>query len=310
MNILVTGGAGFIGSHLAETLLRLGHQVTVQDNLSTGKASNLAGRCSLIRGDIRDRDCVDRCVKGQNVVFHLAAYTSVPGSLVESPLCFETNVQGTLNLLESAARWGVGRIVFASTSALYPDLPDGPMGEHIPPDPQTPYAQSKLSGETLLQRFHRDRGLSYAALRFFNVYGPRQDAQSDYAAVIPIFFCRSLRGEPLIIYGDGSQTRDFVYVEDVVSALMRAMGSEVCGVFNVGTGYPVSVLTLAKMIISAVGSHSDYVFADPRPGDVASSTADISLISSQLGWTPQWSVRAGLERTAAWFGAHPSIDVR
>ena len=309
MNILVTGGAGFIGSHVVEKLLSSGHQVTILDNLSTGKECNLSPESQLVMGDVRDGACVDRCVQGQDVVFHLAAYTSVPGSLEYPQVCLETNLEGTRNLLESSCRWGVRRVIFSSTSAVYPGHPDTPKSETTPPEPASPYAASKLEGEALLEWFHQHRGLSYVALRYFNVYGPRQDAESDYASVIPAFISMSQMGETLTIYGDGHQTRDFVYVDDVVQANLQAMESEVCGIFNVGTTYAVSILCLAKAVVGLMGSKSDYTFAEPRPGDVFALTADISLISSGLGWTPRWDLRSGLTRTIDWSRSQSKLEV-
>ncbi len=303
MNILVTGGAGFIGSHLVEALITLGHDVTVLDNLTTGDQGNLGGGCELVVGDIRDPSCVDQCVRGKDAVFHLAAFTSVPESMERPADCRDVNVRGTHNLIESASRHNVKRFIFSSSSAVYPDVPDTPRSEDTPAQPKSPYAESKLEGESLLQWFHQRMGISYAGLRYFNVYGPRQDAQSDYAAVIPIFISASGKNEALTVYGDGSQTRDFVYVTDVVRANLAALESHVCGIFNVGTSKAVSVHSLAKTIIGLMGSRSDYTFVPPRPGDVLSSTSDITRISSILGWNPEWELIPGLEETIKWFSS-------
>lgn len=300
MNILVTGGAGFIGSHLVDALVALGHQVAVLDDLSTGHEENLNPGCRLVRGDIRDRSCVESCATGKEIVFHLAAYTSVPGSMDHPQTCMEINVDGTRKLLESSVQSGVSRFIFSTTSAVYPEFPDTPKSEAAPVEATSPYAESKLRGESLLSEFHREKGLGYMALRYFNVYGPRQGAESDYASVIPAFINRCQRGEDLIIYGDGGQTRDFVYVADVVRANLLAMASQKVGIFNVGTSEAVSVLNLAETISHTMGSSSRYLFEAPRPGDVRSSTADISLISSQLDWRPQWGLKAGLEETIRW----------
>lgn len=296
MNVLVTGGAGFIGSHIVDRLLAAGHQVTVLDNLSTGKRDNLDSSCQLEVGDIQDSDLVRRFVVDKEVVFHLAAFTSVAGSIEHPETCLQINVNGTVNLLEAACQAGVKRVVFSSTSAIYPDHIDRPMAEDSLPDPKSPYAQSKLEGESLLRQHHERYGLSWAALRYFNVYGLRQDAKSDYAAVIPAFVAQIWQNEALTIYGDGRQTRDFVYVEDVAAANLMAMESEECGIFNVGTSNPISILSLAKTLIRMGGSKSTYIFADPRPGDALSSTADISLISEKLGWAPEWDLASGLRK--------------
>jgi len=191
--------------------------------------------------------------------------------------------------------------VFASTSAVYPDHPDIPWSESSEPDPQSPYAESKLEMERLLEQYRQSDGLSYAAMRFFNVYGPRQEAESDYASVIPKFIATRQERRELTIFGDGSQTRDFVYVADVAGALVKAMGSTENGIFNVGTAHAVTVLDLAQWIVELVGTEGGYNFAEPRLGDAMSSTADISRTTSVLGWTPQWELADGLRETLKWF---------
>ena len=301
MNALVTGGAGFIGSHLVKRLLDLDHDVTVLDDLSTGRMENLSENCRLVVGDVREAGCVRSCVAGKDTVFHLAAFTSVAGSIEDPDTCFDVNVTGTENLLQQACLAGVRRVVFSSTSAVYPEHPDTPRAEDTLPDPKSPYAQSKLEGESLLRQYQQREGLSWTALRYFNVYGPSQDAQSDYAAVIPAFLSATLKNEPLTIHGDGQQTRDFVYVEDVVEANLLASASKECGIFNVGTSCPVSILCLAKTVIQLEGSKAGYTFAGPRPGDVLSSTADISQISARLKWAPRWNLNGGLKETSPWF---------
>lgn len=301
MNVLVTGGAGFIGGHVARTLLSAGDAVAVLDNLSTGVRANLDPRCEFLSEDVRDGDRLSAAVRGRDAVVHLAAYTSVPESFREADLCFEVNVEGTLNVLDAAARAGVPKVVFASSSAVYADEPEGPKPETMCPGPCSPYAVSKLEGEHLLAWFRRRRGLHTTALRFFNVYGPRQDARSDYAAVIPIFIERALAGETLTIYGDGQQTRDFIYAQDVADAVLASLRSPCCGVLNVGAGRAVRVLDLAGQILALTGSQGGYTFADRRPGDVASSTADISAIARDLGWIPRTGLEQGLSQTLTWF---------
>lgn len=301
MKILVIGGAGFIGSHTSKELIRMGHVVTVLDNLSSGKKANLPLGCTFVHGDVRYHSCVERCVRDKDIVIHLAAFTSVPESFERAAECFEVNVQGTLNILESAAKCGVRRIVFASSSAVYAEEPNIPKAETMCPEPESPYAVSKLEGEHLLEWYHRRKELQYIALRYFNVYGPRQAANSDYAAVIPIFIERSLSGDALVIHGDGRQTRDFVYVDDVAKANIVAMQDRVCGVYNIGTGIETSVLALAKQIIDLVSSNGSYSFASHRPGDILSSTANIDLIHKRLSWSPKWSLSAGLDKTIEWW---------
>ena len=301
MNVLVTGGAGFIGSHLVEALTGKGHQITVLDDFSSGDPENLVEGCRLVTGDIRDAEAVESCVHGQEVVFHLAAFTSVSESIERPEACLDINVRGMRNLLDRAAAAGVRRVVFASTSAVYPEDWDVPMPEETPPEPKSPYAESKLEGERLLEELRVDRGVSYAALRFFNVYGARQDELSDYASVIPVLISSCLRNEAMTIFGDGTQTRDFVQVADVADAGLRAMESEACGIFNVGTSVPVSVLELADTIKELTGSDSERIFGPPRAGDARSSTADISRIAAELGWSPQWDLSTGLKETIRWF---------
>ena len=301
MNVLVTGGAGFMGGHVTRALLSSGDDVAVLDNLSTGARANLDPRCEFLPGDVRDSDRVSAVMQGRDAVVHLAAYTSVPESFREADLCFEVNVEGTLNVLDAAVRAGVPKVVFASSSAVYADEPDGPKLETMCPGPCSPYAVSKLEGEHLLAWFRRRRGLHTTALRFFNVYGPRQDASSDYAAVIPIFIERALAGETLTIYGNGQQTRDFIYAQDVADAVLASLRSPYCGVLNVGTGRAVRILDLAEQVLSLTGSKGGYVFADRRPGDAASSTADISAIVRDLEWTPGIGLEQGLSQTLRWF---------
>lgn len=307
MDVLVTGGAGFIGSHLTEALVGLGHSVIVLDNLSTGRAEKLPKECSLVVGDIRDRSCVEGCIRPVDVVFHLAAFTSVPGGEERPDECFDVNVNGTRILLEIASLYKVKRFVFSSSSAVYPDSADTPLSEIATAVPQSQYGRSKLDGESLVQWFHQHSGLSYAGLRYFNVYGPRQDVQSNYAAVIPAFISTSCKHEALTIYGDGEQTRDFVYVADVVRANLVALQSEVCGIFNVGTSKATSIHDLARTVIRLTGSKSTYIFEPIRAGDALHSTADISLISSRLGWNSRWDLSAGLQETISWFDVKESV---
>jgi UDP-glucose 4-epimerase len=243
------------------------------------------------------------------VAVHLAAFTSVPESFERFRECYRTNVHGTWNLLEAAARHGLRKVVFASSSAVYAELPDAPKSERDCPEPTSPYGVSKLEGEHLLEIFEKTRGLASAALRFFNVYGPRQPAGSAYAAAVPIFIERGLRGERLVVYGDGQQTRDFVYVGDVARAVVQAALEPATGVFNVGTGEATRVLALADEIARATGGPGDHRFEPLRPGDVRSSTADVSAISAALGWAPEHSLAQGLGETLGWYRAR-TAEVR
>lgn len=301
MRVLVTGGAGFIGGHTAAGLVRLGHQVTVLDNLSTGHRENVPAGCVLVEGDVRDHELVERCVQGQDAVIHLAAFLSVPDSFSGATECFEVNVHGTLNVVEAVAAGGKGRVVFASSSAVYAEAPDVPKAETICPEPASPYAVSKLEGEHVLEWYWKRRGLEYVAFRYFNVYGPRQEADSDYAAVIPKFIERSLRGEALTIYGDGRQTRDFVFIQEVVAANVLAVQGAGQGIYNVGTGIATPILSLAECIIDLARSTSAYMFAPRPPGDILSSTADVGQIAKDLGWNPEWTLPQGLQETIRWW---------
>lgn len=290
---LVTGGAGFIGSHLAELLLREGWTVRIVDNLSTGKRANLPAGAEFVEGDL-SRPPVD----GVDVVFHLAAIASVPRS-VEHPLdSNRANATGTLAVLRAAAHAGVRRVVYASSSSVYGDDPELPKRESMTPRPLSPYAVSKLAGEIYCAQAARHWDVETVSLRFFNVYGPRQDPNSPYAAVIPIFLDRLGRSEPLPICGDGSQTRDFTYVGDVVRGLLRA--AEVPGisgrVFNLAGGKPVSVLDLARVL--APGTPP--VFLPPRKGDILHSYADPTAVRETLGFVLETSLEDGLSATVQW----------
>ncbi|HIQ02466.1 MAG TPA: SDR family NAD(P)-dependent oxidoreductase, partial [Anaerolineales bacterium] len=250
---LVTGGAGFIGSHLVEALVARGERARVLDDFSTGRWENLAavtGQVEVIEGDVRDRAAAARAVDGVEVVIHLAAIPSVQASVEDPQRVMAVNCTGTLNLLEAARAAGVRRFVFASSAAVYGDQTDLPLREDLPPDPLSPYAASKAAGEALCRAYFASYGLPTVVLRFFNVYGPRQDPRSPYSGVISIFVERMRQGLPPVIYGDGEQTRDFVYVGDVVEAVVRAAEREeaVGEVFNIAGGRQTSVLELVKVL--------------------------------------------------------------
>ncbi len=301
MKVVVTGGAGFIGSHLVRALVERGDQVVVVDNLSTGREANLAGlldRCRLVRGDVRKEDLLDQVFRGANVVFHQAAMVSVQKS-VEDPLeCDDVNVRGTLKVLECARRCGVGRVVFASTCAIYGDAEILPKREDLPPCPLSPYAVSKLVNEHYGLLYRRLYGLSVQPLRYFNVFGPGQDPSSDYAAVIPKFITRMLAGDRPIIFGDGEQTRDFIYVGNVVQANLLAADRDSPGQpLNIGTGASYSLNQLVAMLNEILGTSLDPVYREPRQGDVRHSRADVTLAREALGFVPAVGFREGLERT-------------
>ncbi|MDW7775657.1 MAG: NAD-dependent epimerase/dehydratase family protein [Methanosarcinales archaeon] len=280
MNILVTGGAGFIGSHIAEHFSLAGYDVSVLDNLSTGYLRNLpdSPNITFIRGDICDPEAVEKAVAGKDYVFHMAAMVSVPLSCQHPAEAFQNNTLGTLNVLQSSQTAGVKKVVIASSAAVYGNNPVQPKREDMLPEPASPYAISKLDCEYLARMFN-DRGLRTTCLRYFNVYGPRQDPGSAYAAAIPIFMSRAQAGEDLVIYGDGKQTRDFVHVSDVVRANVAAMEHGDGGVFNVATGRSVSINELARTVLEITGSSAGIVYQPERAGDIRHSSADVSRIS-------------------------------
>ena len=281
MRILVTGGAGFIGSHLVEHFQK-DAQVRVLDNLRSGFKKNLEGfDCEFIEGSITDRDVVKEAVKGVDYIFHLAAMISVPESM-ENPIdCVKINTQGTLIVLEEAARAGVKKLCFSSSAAIYGDNPIVPKTENMLPEPKSPYAVTKLDGEYYCRMFQAEGRLNTACMRYFNVFGPRQDPKSQYAAAVPIFIDKALKNEPITIFGDGEQTRDFVYVKDVARAnAYLAQTDGLTGVHNVAYGKSITVNDLAKKIIGLTGSSSTIEYADERPGDVKHSMAAVDKLNT------------------------------
>lgn len=306
--VLVTGGAGFIGGHVARRFEREGYRVRVLDNLATGHRENLSPEWDFIEADLRDAEAVSNAVAGAHFVAHLGAFVSLPESFERHEDCYATNVQGTFNVLEACRRHGIEKLAFASSSAVYSENPAAPKSEHECPNPVSPYATSKLEGEHLLAAFQAHHSLPSVAFRFFNVYGPRQPADSAYAAAVPIFIERGLRGEASTIYGDGSQTRDFVYVEDVANAVVCAIQSGHTGVYNVGTGHPTTVLDLADTIAELTGCAESHRFEAPRAGDLRTSTADMQRIREAFGWTPAYSLEQGLRETLAWYRARSDKD--
>jgi nucleoside-diphosphate-sugar epimerase len=303
---LVTGGAGFIGSHLVEALVAGGCRVTVLDDLSSGHASNLepvAGRITFMRGSICDRELVEKAAAGCEVVFHLAAVVSVPKT-VDDPLgSAAVNEAGSLNVLEAARGARARRLVFASSSAVYGDDPTLPKREDLPPKPLTPYAVQKLVVEYYLRVYQSLYGLETVGLRFFNVFGPRQDPSSPYSGVISIFMNKALTSEAPVIYGDGRQSRDFVFVEDVVQALVSAAKSSSAPgkVFNVGSGKSLTISGLWKLIAAWSGSEDKPVHQPPRPGDIPHSLSAIDSAAADLGFVPRVSLERGLGLTLDWY---------
>ncbi len=296
---LVTGGAGFIGSHLVEALIAQGYQVRVLDNFSTGRWENLASvrdGVEIIEGDIRDLQVVQSAMTSVEVVAHLAAIVSVQASLENPRETIDVNVGGTLNLLEAAHQAGVRRFLFASSAAVYGDHTGPPLQEDLPPRPLSPYAASKVSGEALCQTYQAAYNLPAVVLRFFNVYGPRQDPYSPYSGVISIFVERMRQGLPPVIYGNGSQTRDFVFVGDVVAALLRAGERDgIAGaVLNIARGEETPVIHLVTLLNQVLGTHLEPVFAPSRVGEVHRSAGDPRRAQALLGWQPSVGLAEGL----------------
>jgi UDP-glucose 4-epimerase len=302
---LVSGGAGFIGSNLVRALLERGGQVRVLDNLATGRPTNLsdvAAAVELIEADILDIDAVRRAVRDIEVVFHQAALPSVARSVAEPLVCHEVNATGTLRLLLAARDAHVRRFVYASSSSVYGDDPVLPKSEHLPASPLSPYAVSKLAGEQYCRVVARLYGLEAVCLRYFNVFGPRQDPASEYAAVVPKFISAMTRGEPPMVYGDGTQSRDFTYVANVVQAnLLAAEAAGVSGeVFNVACGRRASLLDLVAALNRILGTDIQPRFGPPRPGDVKHSQADITRAERLLGYAPRVQFEDGLAQVVTW----------
>lgn len=303
MDALVTGGAGFIGSHLVDALLAKGMTVRVLDNLATGRESNLAGsfgKIELLRGDIRDVDAVNRAVRGAKAVFHVAALPSVNGSITDPVLWNMVNIQGTLNVLAAARDAGVERFVFSSSSSVYGDTPVLPKREDMPTKPLSPYALQKLAGEHYCRLFHELYGLKTVILRYFNVFGPRQNPKSQYAAVVPLFVENLLAGKAPVVCGDGGQTRDFTFVADVVSANIACLSAPPAAfgdVFNVARGDRISVNGLAGTIMEVVGRRVTPAHVEARTGEVRDSQADVAKVLRVLGWKSGVTFREGIEKT-------------
>jgi UDP-glucose 4-epimerase len=304
--ILVSGGAGFIGSHVVRGLLAQGRPVRVFDNLSTGKRENLAGLDVDLRvGDLRDPAAVAGAVRGVEAVIHLAAAISVPQTVADPAGSHAVNVEGTFCVLEAARTAGVRRFILASSAAIYGDEPSLPKTEESPVRPQSPYALHKLIGEQYLRLYAVLYGMETLSLRYFNVYGPRQNPDSAYAAVIPKFVSAMAGRTPPTVFGDGLQTRDFVYVEDVVAANLAALAAPRLDgrVLNIGGGRAISLLDLLATLEKIFQRRADPVFADPRPGDVRHSVAAVDAAAAFLGYRPKTPLLDGLTPTAAWLTA-------
>lgn len=300
MSVLVTGGAGFIGSHLVDRLVDSGYDVRVIDNLSTGNLSNIQGhidngKIEFVKGDIKDAEQVKKCVHGVDAVLHLAAVTSVPFSVSNPTFTYETNVNGTINLLAALAHQKVGKFVFISSCAVYGEPQYLPVDEKHPANPISPYADSKLLGEYYSLGFHENKLLKSVALRFFNVYGLRQGL-NDYSGVITKFVDKIKQGSSLTIYGDGSQTRDFVHVSNIVDAIMCCLENEKAEgqIFNVGSGKATSIEDLAKTLLKLADSNSKINHEAPRQGDIKHSYANASKLAELLNYRATKKLDDGL----------------
>ena len=305
---LVTGGAGFLGCNLVRRLAKDGHRVTVFDSLVTGRRENLEGiegEIKFVQGDVRDTSALLEVFAshGFECAFHLAALPSVRLSLERPQETHETNATGTLNVLAVARAVGCQRIVFASSCAVYGDRSRPPVSEDSLPDPLSPYAAQKLLGEYYCSLYSRFLGVQAVSLRFFNIYGPRQDSRSEYSAVVPKFIGRVLNGQAPVIYGDGGQTRDFVFVEDAVNACVLAAGSDKTAgrVINIGSGVETSVAELAGAVAKLAGSRMEPTHGPAINGEVRNSCADIALAGSLLGYSPGFTLSQGLEKTCDFF---------
>ena len=306
MRALVTGGGGFIGSHLSERLLREGHEVRVLDNFATGRRENLIAledELEVVEGDIQSYERVNTAVRGCDLVFHQAALPSVPRSVQDPLTSNAANVIGTLNVLLAARDSDVGRVVFASSSSVYGANPTLPKEESLATAPISPYAVAKLAGEGYCRSFAYVYGLETVALRYFNVFGPRQDPLSQYAAVIPNFILAMLEGNSPTVHGDGEQTRDFTYIDNVVDANLLAMTADgVSGkAYNVACGERYSLNQLIQLIREVTGQDVEAEFTDPRPGDVPHSMADITLARTELGYEPAVTFEDGVRNTVEHF---------
>ncbi len=304
---LVTGGAGFIGSHLVRALLREGCLVRVIDDLSTGKRENLPedSRCAFLEGSILDEALISRAMEGVDLVFHLAAAVSVPMSVDNPHLTTQINAMGTLQILEGARKHEVSCVVYSSSAAVYGDLGELPLRESQAPKPESPYGASKYAGEILCGSYARTFGMKTVSLRYFNVFGPRQREDTPYANAIPIFIDRILRRKPIPIFGDGEQTRDFIYVDDVVEANLLAVRSGDIGgeVFNCARGQEVSVNELVRLLFEIAGYEVPVEHLPPRPGDVRRSVGDVTLAEKRLGFRARVTLEEGLRRTFEYFAS-------
>jgi UDP-glucose 4-epimerase len=305
--VIVTGGAGFIGSYISEELVRRGYQVTILDNLSTGKLSNIESvsgskKVEFVRGSITNLPLLRRLFSGADYIFHQAAISGVPNSVKNPRASHNANITGTLNVLLAARDNNVKKVIYASSAAVYGDSPALPKKEDMAPNPLSPYAITKLAGEHYCKVFQDIYGVKTVSLRYFNVYGPRQNPDSPYAAVIPIFITEALAGRSPVIFGNGEQSRDFAYVKDVARANILAAESQATGTFNIGSSIRVTVNKLVQLIFSLTGNDAiKPVYKDVRPGDIMHSVADITKARA-FGYTPEYSLEEGLQEIIKYMG--------
>ena len=303
--VIITGGAGFIGSHLAEELAGQGCRTIILDDLSTGKIENIKDllkndNVEFSRGSVTDLSLLKELFKDTYNVFHLAAIPSVPRSIENPQATHEVNLSGTLNVLLAAKENSVNKVIYSSSSSVYGDTPTLPKKEDMIPHPLSPYAAAKLGGEYYCQVFHKVYKLPTVCLRYFNVYGPRQDPNSQYAAVIPSFIKTTIADNTPIIFGDGEQTRDFTFVKDAVEANILVAQSDSCGLFNISRGESITINRLAELIIGLVGHKVEPIHQEPQPGDIRHSLADISRARA-FGYKPKYSLEEGLRETVRSF---------
>jgi nucleoside-diphosphate-sugar epimerase len=306
MRYLVTGGAGFIGSNMVDELVRRGHEVAVLDNLSAGNEANLAGvrnKIDFREGSITDLAAVQSACRGMDYVIHLAARTSVPQSVKDPLETNHVNIDGTLNVLVAARDAKVRRIVYAASSAAYGESPTQPKRETMPSEPISPYGVTKYVGELYAQVFGRVYGLENASVRFFNVFGPRQDPTSQYSGVLSRFMLAVIEGQPPVVYGDGEQSRDFTYIENIVDETLRACEAKGASglMFNGGTGARITLNQVLKLLEKITGKKIQAKYDPPRTGDIRDSQADLSLARKVLGYEPRVQFEEGLGRTWDWY---------
>ncbi len=303
--VVITGGAGFIGSNLAR-FLSSENKTIIIDDLSTGYLKNIQdlidnNQIDFVKGSITDFNFLKEQFKYVDYVFHVAAIPSVPRSIKDPIKSNQANINGTLNVLLAAKDNGVKKVIYSSSSSVYGDTPTLPKKEEMKPYPLSPYAVSKLAGEYYCDVFSNVYNLSTVSLRYFNVYGPRQDPTGDYAAVIPKFITRVTNDKSPIIYGDGTQSRDFSFIDDVVQANILAAESRASGVFNIAFGNRITINALAELIMEIIGKNLDIIYDNPRPGDILHSLADISKAKNHFNYKPEFDIKDGLKETVKWF---------